>query len=172
MLFIESNDEASRYLGQKWRYLRWNISTLKWWTWTNAQTMQASEFQLLVWSTKRNRPSWVTLTTNATKNGSWETVDKLIDWNTITKRCPNQQSWTRPLYAQFDFWQKVDLTNITNWRWYNGNDTASYNIRNPNSWNIQVSNDWVNWKTISTYTASESKSDTNYWLAYTWTITW
>ena len=29
MLIIESNNDASKYLGQKRRYLRWNISTLK-----------------------------------------------------------------------------------------------------------------------------------------------
>lgn len=159
--------------GKKYRYLRRNISALQWWTsWSSAMTMQASEFELLIWSTKFVWPSWTTISTNATHSGESETIDKLIDWNTNTKRCPNNLSWSWPLYAQIDFWDKIDLSSITNWRWYNWNDTASYTVRNPASWSIQVSNDLIDWKTISTFTSSESKSNTNYWIAYTWSINW
>lgn len=161
MLIIESNQECASYL-TKYLYIRWYISAVR----TSWQWIQMSEFELYdnSWN-KVSRPSWTTVETSATSYPTNEWPNNIIDWTTSTKHyCQNQFI---PLTLTINLWSKLDFKNIKQYKRYTANDSYQ---RDPITWTLAVSNDKVNWKTVSTVTNASITSNRNT-LAWTWNIT-
>lgn len=161
MLICENNTEISNYF-TNYLYVRWYISAVR----TSWQWIQMSEFELYdnSWN-KVSRPSWTTVETSATSYPTNEWPNNIIDWTTSTKHyCQNQFI---PLTLTFTLWSKLDFKNIKQYKWYTANDSYQ---RDPITWTLAVSNDKVNWKTVSTVTNASITSNRNT-LAWTWNIT-
>ena len=146
-----------------YRYVRWNITE-------NSGSMgtQVSEFNLTDWTNTMSRPAGTTVTCDKSTWVDWP-AQNLIDWDTDTKF--GSDAWT-PYAITFDLGDgnAVDPTIYDHYNWYQANDAETETLRNPTSWNVQFSEDGVNWETWSTVTW-ETIIDENSALAWTWTLT-
>ena len=94
-----------------------------------------------------------------------ETPTQLIDGSTTTK-------------LNFDTLPTVSVTidmgtatNFNGYDWATGGDTATYPERNPDDWNIYISNDGTNWTLVDTVTnASATTSNQTFTGPYTITV--
>lgn len=142
-----------------YRYIKRTITDNR----NHSTVTQMSEFEICDnnW-TKMSRPSGTSITWNIIWPWS-ETVDKIIDWSTSTKYCPNG---SLPIIITIDLGTTVDFTTYNKYKRYTANDASQ---RDPISWNIALSNDWNEWITVSS--VSNANITTNrYALAWTWDI--
>lgn len=132
---------------------------------SNVWTTQASEFEICDSSwTKMPRPSWTTITANHPWNNN-EGIEKLIDGSTSTKYCT---PYNPQIVITIDFgvWNGLNINSYPKYKWYTANDVAD---RDPNSWTIEVSDDWNSWEVTSTITNANVTGNRNT-LAGTWDI--